>query len=111
MPAVATMTYAYADSTAVLGPLAFKREPGGYDLCAKHAAATSVPRGWDVIRLPLDSPSAPAACQANDDLLALAEAVRAIGLRHDEPEPEPRPTQEPAAIRRIGHLRLISSGE
>ena len=48
--AVATLTYDYADSTAVLGPLAFRPEPHAYDLCARHADRTSVPRGWQVLR-------------------------------------------------------------
>ncbi|WP_127792929.1 DUF3499 family protein [Agromyces sp. LHK192] len=52
--AVATLTYDYADSLAVLGPLAPRREPHGYDLCARHAERTSAPRGWQVVRhLPL----------------------------------------------------------
>jgi hypothetical protein len=52
--AVATLTFDYADSLAVLGPLAFRREPHGYDLCARHAERTSAPRGWQVVRhLPL----------------------------------------------------------
>ena len=34
--AVATLTYVYADSTAVLGPLATFAEPHCYDLCAEH---------------------------------------------------------------------------
>ena len=48
--AVATLTYDYADSMAVLGPLALTREPHSYDLCARHAERTSAPRGWQVIR-------------------------------------------------------------
>ena len=36
-PAVATLTYVYADSTAVLGPLATYAEPHCYDLCAEHS--------------------------------------------------------------------------
>lgn len=51
---MSTLTYVYADSTAVLGPLALVAEPGTYDLCARHAERTSVPRGWEVIRLPLN---------------------------------------------------------
>ncbi|HEY0538579.1 MAG TPA: DUF3499 family protein, partial [Actinoallomurus sp.] len=35
--AVYTLTYVYADSTAVLGPLAAYVEPHCYDLCAEHA--------------------------------------------------------------------------
>ncbi len=71
--AVATLTYVYADSTAVLGPLASFAEPHCYDLCAKHSARLTVPRGWEVIHLARsDTPPAP----GPDDLLALADAVR-----------------------------------
>jgi hypothetical protein len=48
--AVETLTFDYADALAVLGPLAFRREPNGYDLCARHAERTSAPRGWQVVR-------------------------------------------------------------
>ncbi|WP_196821755.1 DUF3499 domain-containing protein [Arthrobacter sp. CAN_A6] len=71
--AVATLTYVYADSTAVLGPLATYAEPHTYDLCALHAERLTVPRGWEVVRLTL--PTAPPE-HNSDDLLALADAVR-----------------------------------
>ena len=48
--AIATLTYVYADSMAVLGPLSRKFEPHSYDLCAKHAERLSAPQGWQVIR-------------------------------------------------------------
>jgi hypothetical protein len=48
--AVATLTYVYADSMAVLGPLSIAAEPHSYDLCARHAERLSVPKGWQVIR-------------------------------------------------------------
>ncbi|HWU47828.1 MAG TPA: DUF3499 family protein [Humibacter sp.] len=48
--AVATLTYDYADSMAVLGPLALTAEPHTYDLCSAHAERLSVPQGWQVIR-------------------------------------------------------------
>ena len=48
--AVATLTYVYADSMAVLGPLSRTFEPHSYDLCPKHAERLSVPQGWQVIR-------------------------------------------------------------
>ena len=48
--AVATLTYVYADSMAVLGPLSRSCEPHSYDLCDKHAERLSVPQGWQVIR-------------------------------------------------------------
>lgn len=50
-PAVATLTWVYADQTAVIGPLATTAEPHTHDLCARHAERLSVPHGWQVIRL------------------------------------------------------------
>lgn len=47
-------------------------EPHSYDLCAPHADTVTPPRGWEVMRLAY--PSAPA--EPQDDLLALADAVR-----------------------------------
>src|SRR5699024_1211044 len=76
--AVATLTYVYADSTAVLGPLSAVPEPHAYDLCDVHAGRLSVPRGWDVIRL---SASFEAAPPSSDDIEALADAVRAAARR------------------------------
>ncbi len=74
--AVATLTYVYSDQTAVLGPLATYAEPHTYDLCAGHAERLTAPRGWDVVRLATEfvdpGPS-------EDDLLALADAVREAG--------------------------------
>ncbi|ROQ36623.1 uncharacterized protein DUF3499 [Frondihabitans sp. PhB188] len=48
--AVATLTYDYADSMAVVGPLSGTVEPHGYDLCAVHAERLSAPQGWQVVR-------------------------------------------------------------
>ncbi len=48
--AVATLTYVYADSMAVLGPLSITPEPHSYDLCAGHAERLSAPKGWQIIR-------------------------------------------------------------
>lgn len=48
--AVTTLTYVYADSMAVLGPLAQKAEPHSYDLCERHSERLSAPQGWQVIR-------------------------------------------------------------
>lgn len=81
-PAVATLTYVYVDSTAVLGPLAIRAEPHGYDLCRQHAHNLSAPRGWEVIRLAVDEEPEP----SSDDLLALADAVREVGLGYTEPD-------------------------
>ena len=74
LPAISTLTYVYADSTAVLGPLATYAEPHCYDLCEAHAGRLTVPRGWEVVRHEAD----PAATRSrsSDDLEALADAVR-----------------------------------
>lgn len=82
---VATLTYVYADSTAVLGPLATYAEPHSYDLCTPHAARLTAPRGWEVLRLAVDdqTPAGP----SRDDLLALVEAVREAGRPRIDPAP------------------------
>ncbi|MFT3833903.1 MAG: DUF3499 domain-containing protein [Micropruina sp.] len=98
--AVATLTYVYADSTAVLGPLALRAEPGCYDLCAVHSASLSAPRGWEVIRLP-EATVDPG--PSSDDLLALAHAVRVAGLGN-----EVTVLAEPAVSRRKGHLAVLA---
>jgi hypothetical protein len=48
--AVATLTFSYVDSMAVLGPLAGAQDPHTYDLCERHARLTSPPQGWQLIR-------------------------------------------------------------
>ena len=69
-PAVATLTYVYSDSTAVLGPLATYAEPHCYDLCGEHSERLTAPRGWEVMRL---APDPAAYAPSTDDLVALAE--------------------------------------
>ncbi|XVX19299.1 DUF3499 domain-containing protein [Actinomycetota bacterium] len=108
--AVATLTYNYGDSTAVLGPLATYAEPHTYDLCTEHAERLTVPRGWDVVRLVTDFPE-PA--PTPDDLLALADAVREAA-RPRPPAAPPAAASRPAAdpllppeSRRRGHLRVL----
>jgi hypothetical protein len=97
--AVATLTYVYADSTAVVGPLATQAEPHSYDLCDRHAHRLTAPRGWEVVRFEGEfAPPQP----INDDLTALAEAVREAG-RADRPVP-PLPASGPG---RRGHLRVL----
>ena len=70
---MATLTYAYADLTAVVGPLASYAEPHSYDLCEEHAVRLTVPRGWEVLR---HVGEFPAPIPHADDLEALADAVR-----------------------------------
>ena len=101
-PAVTTLTYVYADQTAVLGPLATYAEPHAYDLCDAHSERLSAPRGWEVLRL---APDPAAQGPSSDDLLALADAVREAA----RPAPAPvrprrprRPAARPAAAATCG---------
>ncbi|MGW1075833.1 DUF3499 domain-containing protein [Streptomyces sp. NPDC002537] len=114
-PAVATLTYVYADSTAVLGPLATYAEPHCYDLCAEHSERLTAPRGWDVVRLALDSgPARP----SGDDLEALANAVREAARPQERVAgqggapgavgPNGREA-DPMEVARRGHLRVLRS--
>lgn len=73
--AVATLTFVYSDSTAVIGPLATAREPHSWDLCVSHAGRITAPRGWELVRHSGPLPSHP----DEDDLVALADAVREAG--------------------------------
>lgn len=99
-PAVATLTYAYADSTAVVGPLATYAEPHSYDLCEAHALRLTVPNGWEVVRHEGEfAPPTP----SDDDLTALAEAVREAG-RPDRPV---EPQVSAPGVGRRSHLRAL----
>jgi hypothetical protein len=69
---VATLTFVYSDSTAVVGPLATVPEPHSWDLCVGHASRITAPRGWQLVRHAGPLPSHP----DEDDLVALADAVR-----------------------------------
>ena len=72
--AVATLTYIYAESTAVLGPLAVAPEPHCYDLCQKHTDALTVPIGWEVVRLRVDAA-----------LLTGTDSIEDQSMRHRHP--------------------------
>lgn len=70
---MATLTYAYAESTAVVGPLAPATEPHSWDLCARHADSLTAPLGWEMLRvrdIEIDQ---------DEEITALAEAVREAG--------------------------------
>ncbi len=118
--AVATLTYAYSDLTAVVGPLASFAEPHSYDLCEQHAVRLTVPRGWEVVR---HAGEFPAPIPHADDLEALADAVRdaaradvhgalEAALIPNHENPDARPDSGGAALGgpaggRRGHLRVV----
>jgi hypothetical protein len=105
-PAVNTLTYVYADQTAVLGPLATYAEPHAYDLCDAHSERLSAPRGWEVLRL---APDPAAQGPSSDDLLALADAVREAARPVPAPA-RPVPSDETGReVGRRGHLRMLTS--
>ncbi|MBC7596279.1 MAG: DUF3499 domain-containing protein [Kineosporiaceae bacterium] len=97
--AVSTLTYVYADQTAVLGPLATFAEPHSYDLCAAHSQRLSAPRGWTVLRL---APDPSTLEPSHDDLLALADAVREAGRPLISRPPPPDDSPQP-------YLRLLKT--
>jgi hypothetical protein len=106
-PAVATLTYSYADSTVVVGPISVYAEPHAYDLCASHADAVRAPRGWELLRLDYSSPE-----ESEDDLLALADAVRETRREPAASAPArqaPTPLSAPEGSSGVsrGHLRLL----
>lgn len=118
---MATLTYVYSDSTAVVGPLSTVREPHSWDLCLGHASRITAPRGWELVRHAAPLPTNP----DEDDLVALAEAVREGGASGGSAMPAfsdpigaaqaavPRTGVNPAAGRpagngrRRGHLRVL----
>ncbi|RNE48757.1 DUF3499 domain-containing protein [Corynebacterium alimapuense] len=128
-PAVATMTYAYAESTAVVGPLAPAAEPHSWDLCEYHAEKITAPLGWEMLRvnhIDIDD---------DEDLTALAEAVREAGRvtsglvesegpsavniepdDHADPNTSNHPVHNTRRIaearqQRRSHLRVVRSNE
>ncbi|WP_305092190.1 DUF3499 domain-containing protein [Prescottella sp. R16] len=113
-PAVATLTYVYSDSTAVVGPLATVAEPHSWDLCESHASRITAPKGWELVRYEGGfSSSTP----DEDDLTALAEAVREAGLGERSRVDTGSDTESSAAVvpstpptartGRRGHLRVL----
>lgn len=96
--AIRTLTYIYADSTAVLGTLSTYAEPHAFDLCDRHSSRLTVPQGWSVIRHDVNE----AAIETSEeDLMAIADAVREVAkveLASTPPQPE---------VGRRGHLRVL----
>jgi hypothetical protein len=81
----------YAESIAVVGPLATYSEPHAYDLCEIHGAKLTVPNGWQVIRRELNAgDSGP----SDEDLMAIQDS----NSNHNTLQ---------SAIGRRGHLRSV----
>ena len=85
---------------------ALRAEPGAYDLCARHAQGLSVPLGWEVIRLAVEEQPS----HSVDDLLALADAVREVGLAAEAvtPTASPPPATEMVELARRRHLTVLA---
>lgn len=103
--ATMTLTYIYSESRAVLGPVATYSEPHAYDLCERHAARLTVPNGWSVER---EVASTQAAGPSEDDLMAIADAVREVARAENENAPTTSPAQN-SPVGRRGHLRAVPS--
>lgn len=103
--ATMTLTYIYADSRAVLGPIATFSEPHAYDLCERHAARLTVPNGWSVEREAISSESVG---PTEDDLMAIADAVREVARSHQE-SAAPASSTNSTQVGRRGHLRAVPS--
>lgn len=126
--AVATLTFVYSDSTAVVGPMAAVREPHSWDLCVNHAGRITAPRGWVLVRHAGPLPTHP---DEDDELVLLADAVREgkagavrtpamvngfVASQGFEEVPRAHATvssgsvmapPEPRSGRRRGHLRVL----
>ncbi|MGL4306017.1 MAG: DUF3499 domain-containing protein [Mycobacteriaceae bacterium] len=116
-PAIATLTFVYNDSTAVVGPLALTAEPHSWDLCEEHASRITAPKGWELVRYEGEFSTL---VTEDDDLTALAEAVREAQRNGAREQPGPAlarveavsehtqklATLTPRAGRR-GHLRVL----
>lgn len=88
-----------------MGPLATFAEPHAYDLCELHGERLTVPNGWNVIRQERTG-SEPG--PTDEDLMAIADAVREVGLPAKASETS---TSQPGiqGLGRRGHLRAVPS--
>ncbi|MDR1078997.1 MAG: DUF3499 domain-containing protein [Propionibacteriaceae bacterium] len=107
--AKATLTFSYADRTVVVGPLSPGRSEAGQDLCLVHSQSLTVPRGWELLRLPLDQPGQTTA--EAGDLRALADAVREAAGIEAAPAPPPAPPISVVTLAERRHLRMVVDAE
>ncbi|KXO89670.1 hypothetical protein AXK57_05965 [Tsukamurella pulmonis] len=109
--AVATLTFDYRQSIAVLGPLGTTSEPHSWDLCEFHATRMTAPRGWEMLRnLPAYSAASVGTAALDDDLTALADTVHERAVReHGRPASEPADTPL-RSLPPIGAMRPVHDG-
>ena len=99
-----TLTYIYADSTAVLGPLATFSEPHSYDLCETHGKRLTVPNGWNVIKAEITNEDVG---PSDDDLMVIADAVREVAIQAVEKNSVKNAAPLGQQLGRRGHLRSV----
>jgi hypothetical protein len=104
--ATMTLTYIYAESLAVVGPLATFSEPHAYDLCATHGERLKVPHGWTVIK---QAPSEQELGPSEDDLMAIADAVREVAATSVNTNADSLFESSQSQLGRRGHLRAVPS--
>lgn len=85
----------------MVGPLAPNSEPHSWDLCEAHAAKITAPLGWEMLRVDDIEHD-----DADDDLTALAKAVREAGrnasglvLQEFDEHPPQQARRQPRAAR------------
>lgn len=98
-----TLTFVYADSTAVIGPLSVHAEPHAYDLCEQHARSMTPPRGWEIVRLQDVSEAAAPQDERPDAAVASAPLAPIRPLR-------PASETAPAPLREAEGASASSSG-
>ena len=104
--ATTTLTYIYAESLAVVGPLATFSEPHAYDLCATHGERLKVPHGWSVIK---QAQSEQELGPSEDDLMATADAVREVAANSLRTTSDTQFESAQSQLGRRGHLRAVPS--
>jgi hypothetical protein len=98
-----TLTYIYSESRATLGSISTFAEPHAYDLCDRHSQKLTVPHGWEFIR---EEASEKNVGPSDDDLMAIADAVREAAMQNIQSAPEATVTHN-STIGRRGHLRAV----
>jgi hypothetical protein len=99
-----TLTYIYAESTAVVGPLATYSEPHAYDLCVLHGTRLKVPNGWNVIKAEITNE---VVGPSDDDLMVIADAVREVASQSVKIDSASSQIPSGQQIGRRGHLRSV----